>query len=214
MEKIVKDFLDSGLTEAEFYNLPMDDLYNLRDYLCLLRGKDAQFRDLIKAPVDSMRGKCDWINDVTFNALQSSSTGKYLSSTIWLIDDAGTSVITKKDKESGKYQGLAQGQIPFVYRLSKNVRELIKRYKELDLIQGELGEIDQIGRSVYDGWLVYRTSASGKISINYFPNVEMTIWNDADLLAAYSERKSSSIGRPIISKEEREAVLSRIQVRL
>ena len=50
MKQIIRDFLNSDMTESEFYNLSKDNLINLKDYLLQLKSKDEQFIYLIKNP--------------------------------------------------------------------------------------------------------------------------------------------------------------------
>ena len=212
MEENICDFLSSELTEAEYFNLSKEDLVNLREFLLKLEEKDEKFLKLIKEPVDSMKGKCNWVSDVAFHALQKEPKGEYILSSIWLLPTDVHNVIARFDEKRERYVELAE-RIPFVYRASKNVRTLIKRQEELDLIQDELHEIDQVGKNYYDGLLCRKESISKNFSVIYFPNVGMSIWSNGDLLANYYRRQIKEYDKPYLNEENKDKVLSKIQIK-
>ena len=82
MNKVLCDFINSDLTESEYFGLTKDKLITLKDYLLSMREKDKEFKELIKEPLDSMKDKCGWISSVGYNLLQQKTTGEYISSTI------------------------------------------------------------------------------------------------------------------------------------
>lgn len=217
MDKAIVDFLNSGLTESEFFNLSSEELITLKDYLIGMRAKDKEFMKLIKEPLDSMKDKCGWINTIGYNVLHHNLTGEYITSSIKLFPVEGRVLIVHKKFDSDKYTNLAEG-FPKFYLLNRGIRIENERSKELPYIQDELGEIDQIGISFYKGLLGSRQSVSGNFGIAYHPNVTMDVYtmdgvHYDGLLARYSERKIKEYEKPYLEEEEKNKILTKIQVR-
>lgn len=212
MEKNICDFLNSSLTESEYYNSSMEDLISLKDYLLKLKAKDKEFLDLIKEPVTSMKEKCSWIGDVAFDALQKESTGKYLLSSIWLIPADGEHLIAHLGEGMDGYKDLAV-KIPRIYMMGRRIKTHIRRQDDLKYVQDELHEIDKVGRSFYDGILHPQKSISENFNILYTPNVGMSVWTNDELVANYFVRQMELSDKPYLSEENKDQVLTRIQVK-
>ena len=212
MKKNIRDFLNSDMIESDFYNLPKEDLICLRDYLLQFKAKDVEFMNLIKEPLSLMKEKCSWIDDVAFSALQIESTGKYFNSSVWLFPTKGNNLIVSTDKENDVFKDITE-KIYGIYLLNNNIRMQVKRQKELKMIQEELHEIDKIGRTYYDGLLYSQKSVSGYFDVSYTPNIGMHVWSDDELLAEYLVRKMKVYDRPYLKEEDKDKVLSRIQIK-
>ena len=217
MNKVIVDFLNSGLNESEFFNLSSEDLITLKEYLIEMRAKDKEFMELIKEPLDSMKDKCCWIKTIGYDVLYQDLTGEYIMSSIKLFPVEGRQLTVHKKFDSDKYTNLAE-RFPKFYLLNKGIRTENDRSKELPYIQDELGEIDQIGISFYKGLLGSRQSVSENFGIAYRPNVTMDVYTMDDvhydeLLARYPVRKMKEYEKPYLDEEEKNKVLTKIQVR-
>ena len=212
MKQIIRDFLNSDMTESEFYNLSQDNLINLKDYLLQLKSKDEQFIYLIKNPYNSMKEKCNWIDNIAFSAIQIKSTGDYYQSSIWLLPTKGNNIITKINKERKVYKDIAD-KIPKIYLVNKNIKTQIERQEDLKNIQEELHEIDQIGRKYYDGLLYPQKSISENFKMYYTPNIGMSLYSDNQLLANYYIRQMKEYDKPYLNNEEKNKILTRIQIK-
>ena len=211
MRQIIRDFLDSDKTESDFFDLQKENLISLREYLLELQAKDKEFMDLVDEPVSSMKEKCQWIKDIAFNLFQKVSDGEIFSSTVWLFPDKGSNLIVKSDRKTGEYKELAE-RIPKIYLISGRIREHIRRQGELKHIQEELHEIDQTGRTFYDGLLYPKKSISGHFDVHYFPNVGTNLFNDGDSIANYYVRPMKIYEKPYLNDENKSKVLTRIQL--
>ena len=211
MKQITRYFLNSDMNEADFYNLPKDNLITLREYLLDMLNKDNEFLNLIGEPLSSMKEKCPWINDIGYDMLQLAVTGSTIDSTIWLFPTDGHNMIVSKNKNSSIYDDLAK-VIPSIYLLDKNVKKRIKRQNELLFIQDELHEIDKIGRNFYDELLYDKTSISGDFDISYVPNIGMYVYTDNEFLAACLVRNMKSYQKPYLKDKQKDKVLARIQL--
>ena len=214
MEQIAHDFLNSGKTEAEFFNLPKENLIDLKEYLLQMKAKDKEFMVLINEPFISMKEKCPWIGDVAFKFLQNELPEKS-SSSVWLFPINGERLIAMRDRENGYYGDITiHSSSPLHLLLSKNTRIHIKRKEELASIQKELRVIDEIGRSYYDGLLYPQKSISGYFAVSYIPNMGMSIWasNYIDLIATFLSKEIKIYNKPYFSEEEKDKVLTKIQI--
>ncbi len=212
MNKNIRDFLNSDMTESEFYNLSKEDLINLKEYLLQMKSKDKEFMDLVKEPVNSMKEKISWIDDIAFDASQNKTTGDYSFTTIWIFPKEGEHLIVESDRESGFYKDIAD-KIPTMYLLNKNIRTRVKRQDALDFLQEELYLIDHFGRGFYDGLLYPKKSVSGNFEIGYTPKLGMYVWNDSELVTDYLEKKIKRYDKPHIKDNEKEKVLTKIQIK-
>ena len=166
MRAIIKEFLDSDLTESEFFNLPKEDLMSLKDYLEVCREQDAKFRGLIEKPFSSIQDKCDWIQRIGFGSLQNDDA-VYLMS--WLNLFAADGIDLSVSLKNGEYKDLAQ--IPTLYLLNKKSRILLDRQEDLYFIQDELHELDEVGRDVFSGFSKSTSLTKSKSSFPFFLTV-------------------------------------------
>lgn len=212
MEKRIQDFLESDLTESEFFNLSSDDLITLKDYLLEMRAKDEEFKELIKEPLNSMKDKCGWINSIGYFVLNKEGTGEYILSSIPLFTVDGRTIIVDRLIDSGEYKSLSE-RIPKVYLLNSGVRTDFNRQKELIYIQDELREIDLTGRSFYGDSLRIEQSVSGNFKVSYRPNLTMSLWGQDEVLATYPVRKMKEYEKPYLDEEGKKKILTRVQLR-
>ena len=217
MESIIRDFLNSELTESDFFGLSKEDLISLKEYLELLIEIDAKYQSLIKEQFDSIKKKCDWIERVGFASSQQETTGKYLKSWLNLFATDGINLSASLTNGDVEYIDLAR--IPSIYLLSKRNRIRSNRQEELSLIQNELHEIDEVGRKLYDGTLYPQKTISDYFTIDYTPELGIDLFgnNDEysnDLIARYYKRSDKYYDKPILNDEvKKEKLLTRIQIK-
>ena len=214
MNKVLWDFINSDLTEADYFGYSKDDLITIKDYFLSMQKKDEEFKKLIKEPLDSMKDKCGWINDLGYTMLQQSETGEYISSALYLFPNEGKNLIIRKRYDSDDYTELAE-KFPKFYLFNKAIRERYERQKEIPLIQDELREIDKIGQSFYDGQLHAKNSVSEIFQIYYVPNMRMEVYlpSDQEVMAYYHINKMKEYDKPLLNEEQKEKVLTKIQIR-
>lgn len=212
MEKDIYTFLNSDLTEAEYYHLSKDNLINLKDYLLEMREKDKEFRNIVKEPIEAIKEKCNWLQDIGFDSLQKPETGEYLESSIWLFTVNGHNIIVHKKFENNKYVGLGE-KLPVIYLVSGKNREFVKRQKELANIQEELEIIDSVGHSFYDGLLYSKDTISKNFHASYTPGLGMTLWENTnyELIASFYERKIKEYNKAYFNNDNKGKVLTKIQ---
>ena len=212
MKQVVKAFLNSDSTEADFFDLSKEDLITLKDYLESLLSKDNEFQNTINEPLESIRNKCDWVEGIGFNGLQLSDSGEYFHSgvNIFAKDNADLIVTSKDNMEDYKEVSL---YIPKIYHASSKVRTLINRQGDLNKIQEELKEIGKIGCEIYDGALYPKKSASGMFEISYRPNIGLDVWSNDDLVAGIYERPIKVYNTPYLSGKNACKVLTKIQIK-
>ena len=214
MRTIIKEFLDSDLTESEFFDLPKEDLMSLKDYLEVCRKQDAKFRGLIEKPFSSIQDKCDWIQKIGFGSLQNDDT-VYLMS--WLNLFAADGIDLSVSLKNGEYKDLAQ--IPTLYLLNKKSRIRLDRQKDLYFIQDELHEIDEVGRDVFSGFSLSKRSISKSFNADYMPELGLDLFtcNDEyglDFILRSYERHGYYYDKEIITNQaEKEKVLNRVQIK-
>lgn len=221
MQDIIKDFLNGELTESEFFGLPKEDLISLKEYLELLKERDAKYQSLIKEQFGSIKKKCDWIEKVGFGSLQVEATGKYQMSWLNLFATDGIDLSVSLANDFDEYVDLAK--IPNLYLLSKSSRIRSNRQEELSIIQDELHKIDEVGRNLYDGALYPKKSISNSFITHYSPELGIDLFCNDDaysnnLMARYYERPlrhpSRYYDKPIIKDEtKKEKLLTRIQIK-
>lgn len=211
METDIKNFLNSDLVESEYYNLPKEDLINLKQYILMIKEKEKEFQRLVEQPVKSMQEKCNWLAGTNFQGIQSEVNGEFIlhSIILWGVDNINL-VARYKDK-LGKYVGLVEW-IPKIYLLNKRIRTIIKRQNDLNLIQGELGDVASIGQTIYDG-LFHKYSISENFSIIYLHPDSIAILNNHILLAKYLDNQHKSKDKELLNNEEKQKLLTKIQIR-
>ncbi len=212
MEKKIQDFIYSGQTEAEFFHLSNGDTITLGDYIQQRNEKDAEFLKLVKEPIQSIKKKCSWLDDIAFHGLQQHHTKDYLMSSIWLFPTSGTPLITHVDKDSGQFLDLAE-RIPKLYLLRKSTRELVRRQKELVKLQRELHEIDEAGCDFYLDSLYPQTSISGHFHLHHTPNIGVHVFADDESLANFFVRPMKTYDKPYLDDSEKNKVLAKIQLK-
>ena len=212
MEKNIKAFINSGQTEADFFHLSNGDTITLGDYIQQRKEKDAEFLKLVKEPIQSMKKKCSWLDDISFNGLQQNHTKDFLMTSIWLFPTSGTPLITHVDKDSGEFLDLAE-RVPKIYLLRKSVRELVRRQKDLPMIQKELHDIDEAGCEFYVDALYPQTSISGHFHAHPKPNMGVYVFADDESLANFFVRPMKVYDKPFLSDSEKNKVLTKIQMK-
>ena len=210
MRAIIKEFLDSDLTESEFFNLPKEDLMSLKDYLEVCQKQAVKFRGLIEKPFSSIQDKCDWIQRIGFGSLQNDDA-VYLMS--WLNLFAADGIDLSVSLENGEYKDLAQ--IP----TNKESRILLDRQEDLYFIQDELHEIDEVGRDVFSGFSLTKRSISKSFTADYISGLGLDLFtcNDEyglDFILRSYERHGNYYDKEIITNQaEKEKVLNRVQIK-
>ena len=214
MRTIIKEFLNSDLTESEFFNLPKEDLMSLKDYLEVCQEQDAKFRGLIEKPFSSIQDKCDWIQRIGFGSLQNDDA-VYLMS--WLNLYAADGIDLSVSLKNGEYKDLAQ--IPTSYLLNQKSRILLDRLEDLLFIQDELYEIDKVGRDVFSGFPLTKRSISESFTADYMPELGLDLFtcNDEyglDFILRSYEFLGKNYDKEIITNQaEKEKVLNRVQIK-
>lgn len=204
-------FLTSGLKEEEFYHLKMKNLITLKEFLEVYKNLDEEFKLYVKSELDSIKNKCDWVEDIGFHALQDDLTGTYINSGIRLFANDDINLIANYNKATNKYEE-SNIQMPKLYLISKKIRTFFQRQEDLSMIQSELSDIDEIGRAFYDGLLYANYSISGNFEIHYTPSVGLDVFTEDELLASYSERHLKDYNKPFLSDEAKSRVLTLIQL--
>lgn len=212
MEEQVKTFLNTNLTEIEYYSLPKENLITLKEYLLQLKDKDNDFQSSIQEQFQSIKQKCNWLSAISFGGLIHES-GNYEITAIYLYTEDGIDLIANHNYSNDRYEGLTKN-VPKVYLLSRKVRKHLTRQKDIDLIQEELHEIENIGRKIYIDVLRPISSVSGNFKIYYTPHFGLSIYNDYDLIANYLNCSKKSKEKEFLKDEDsKEKLLKRILVK-
>ena len=211
MKEEIKKFLNNDLSEAEYYNLPKENLINLKQYILMIKEKEKEFQRLVKQPVKSMQEKCNWLAGVTFQGIQSEVNGEFIlhSIILWGVDNIN--LVARYKNELEKYVGIVEW-VPKIYLLSKKTRTTIKRQNSLDSIQSELSEVASVGKIVYDN-LFYQSSISKYFDITYLPPYGVVIFNNHDLLAKYLFNPYQTRSKELLNSGEKQKLLTKIQIR-
>lgn len=212
MKEQVKNFLNTTLTETEYYSLPKENLITLKEYLLQLRDKDNIFQTAIQEQFQSIKKKCVWLNAISFGGLINES-GNYVITAIYLYSKDGIDLIANYNHLSDRYEDLTKN-VPKVYLLSGKVRKHLSRQKDIDLIQEELREIENVGRNIYIDVLRPISSISNNFQIYYTPHVGLSIYNEDDLIADYLNCSKKSKEKEYLKEEDpKEKLLRRILVK-
>ena len=212
MKEQVKNFLNTTLTETEYYSLPKENLITLKEYLLQLRDKDNIFQTAIQEQFQSIKKKCVWLNAISFGGLINES-GNYVITAIYLYSKDGIDLIANYNYLSDRYEDLTKN-VPKVYLLSGKVRKHLSRQKDIDLIQEELREIENVGRNIYIDVLRPISSISNNFQIYYTPHVGLSIYNEDDLIADYLNCSKKSKEKEYLKEEDsKEKLLRRILVK-
>mgnify|MGYP004466156597 FL=1 len=212
MKEQVKNFLNTTLTETEYYSLPKENLITLKEYLLQLKDKDNIFKTAIQEQFQSIKKKCVWLNAISFGGLINES-GNYVITAIYLYSKDGIDLIANYNHLSDRYEDLTKN-VPKVYLLSGKVRKHLSRQKDIDLIQEELREIENVGRNIYIDVLRPISSISNNFQIYYTPDVGLSIYNEDDLIADYLNCSKKSKEKEYLKEEDsKEKLLRRILVK-
>lgn len=212
MEEQVKRFLNSSLTEAEYFSLPKENLITLKEYLLKLKNKDSDFQSAIQQQFQSIKQKCSWISEISFGGLIHES-GNYEITSIYLNSEDGINLIATHNASNNKYEDLSRN-VPKVYLLSGKVRKHLERQKDIDLIQEELQEIENIGRNMYIDVLKTISSISENFKIYYAPHFGLSIYNNYDLIAEYSNCSKKRKEKEFLKDEDtKQKLLKRILIK-
>lgn len=212
MKEQVKNFLNTNLTETEYYSLPKENLITLKEYLLQLKDKDNNFQTAIQEQFQSIKKKCVWLSAISFGGLIHESRN-YEITTIYLYSKDGIDLIANYNHSSDRYEDLTKN-VPKVYLLSGKVRKHLSRQKDIDLIQEELREIENIGRNIYRDVLRPISSISNNFRISYTPHFGLSIYNEYDLIANYLNCSKKSKEKEYLKEEDsKEKLLRRILVK-
>lgn len=204
-------FLRSGLKEEDFYHLKMKNLITLKEFLEEYKSLDEEYQKFITKEVESIKNKCNWIEDVGFYSLQNDRNGMYINTGVRLFAKDDINLIANYNKITNKYEE-SNTQIPKLYLISKRIRTFLQRKEELSYIQNELCDIDEIGRAFYDGLLSANFSISGNFEMHYTPSVGMDVFSEDELLASYTDRRLKEYDKCYLSEEPKAKILSLIQL--
>ncbi len=211
MNQQIHSFLNSELDEVDYYSLSRENLLNLKQFLLQLREKENEFQMAIQLPFQSIKEKCDWIKEISFDGLQSEENGEFKSSSVYLYANDGIDLIVKFNPNSGKYEELTK-EIPRLLFFSSKVRKFIKRQQSVDLIHDELHEIDDIGREIYKNFLV-STSISNNFKIYYSPHIGTYVYNGNELLAKYLNHPRKYDEEEFLNSRYKKRILTKIQIK-
>ena len=212
MKEQVKKFLNTTLTETEYYSLPKENLITLKEYLLQLKDKDNIFQTAIQEQFQSIKKKCVWLNAISFGGLINES-GNYVITAIYLYSKDGIDLIANYNHLSDRYEDLTKN-VPKVYLLSGKVRKHLSRQKDIDLIQEELREIENVGRNVYIDVLRPISSISNNFQIYYTPHVGLSIYSEDNLIADYLNCSKKSKEKEYLKEEDsKEKLLRRILIK-
>lgn len=212
MKEHVKNFLNTNLTETEYYSLPKENLITLKEYLLQLKDKDNNFQTAIQEQFQSIKKKCVWLNTISFGGLIHEN-GNYEITAIYLYSKDGIVLIANYNHSSDRYEDLTKS-VPKVYLLSEKIRKHLSRQKDIDLIQEELREIENIGRNIYSDVLRPISSISNNFQISYTPHFGLNIYNEYDLIASYLNCSKKSKEKEYLKEEDsKEKLLRRILVK-
>ena len=205
MNNIAKSFLESGLSEVEYFDLKEKKTVGLGEYLDEVHALDKEFHAAIKDQEKSIKEKFEWAQGLEFNGVQLDN-GEYYHSGVNLFLTDGGRIIADSEKNK-------KLEVPGILRISKKVRNHIIWQEDLDKIQTELREIGEIGRKMYNGYVCTRKSISGTFNITYIPGARLDVWNDYELVTGYIEREWTPYNKPEIkNKEEKQKILTKIQL--
>ena len=111
MNEQVKKFLNTTLTEAEYYSLPKENLITLKEYLLQLKDKDNDFQTAIQEQFQSIKKKCSWLSAISFGGLIHES-GNYEITAIYLYSKDGIDLIANCNHSSDRYEDLTKNYMP------------------------------------------------------------------------------------------------------
>ena len=183
MQEQVKKFLNSDLTEKEYYSVEEDNAVTLKEYLLQLHDIDNEFQSAIKEQFNLIAQKCNWLKSIYFDGLMLDNND-YNMISIYLDSKDGIDIIAKYNSSTDKYEELVKNT-PRIYLLSKKFKKKISRMEDLELIQNELREIENIGRNLYKDALKATSSISNNFNIYYSPQYGLYVYNKDDLIVNY-----------------------------
>ena len=212
MEKQIKLFLNSELDEGDYYSLSKENLLTLREYLLKLKEKDDEFQSRIQNQFNSIKEKCDWLEDINFDGVVKKD-GTYEMSAIYLNSNDGVNLIVRLNKNHDQYEELVK-KVPKLYLVSSKVRKHLARQEDIKYIQEELREIDNIGRDVYKGVLGFVYSRSENFLVYNTPNKCVSVYNDYELICEYlNESKKHKETGFLKDKDKKEKLLEKILIK-
>ena len=151
-----------------------------------MKDRDFKFHKIAKSEIESVKRKCDWVKNVSYDIFGRS----YDELTLIYFD-------TKNGWQVHAYQVVGEDKFtlyiaePERYiRYSKHHAEDRKRMKDLLTIQTELEEIKKIGESVYGRDLTEKHSVSGNFDANYKPEMGLLVYRGNNLLTAYATNQA------------------------
>ena len=210
MESIISEFIKSDKTESEFFGVDATNSMTLIEYLALLESVDERFQNFIVPEVDSIKEKLDWVSGVNFNCFQCDN-GVFIDPAYNIYAEDINGLIAVQDRYTHEYKELTKP--PKLYMISKRVRTLSKRQEDLALIQEELKKINEVATNVYNGYLYTMHSVSGNFDFHYRPGEGMLVGTKKEVLATYYKPFVKSYDNPVLTQEEQNDILNRVQVR-
>ncbi len=199
MKKRVRDFLDSGLNEIEYFSPDSKDcllldkafLITLRDYLAFLKSQEDKFNDAIKDEIKSIQSKCDWVESVGFDGFQLQKDEHFITSGV-KVNGLGFKINMYYDETLDEYLSR-----PFILPRFLCLREQTKQKRDLvdslDKVQPELENIEMAGQQFFNG-LLTKESASSEFGIYYEPFDGLFLQHGDSTLAYFDMGESNYYG--------------------
>ena len=128
MQEQVKKFLNSDLTEKEYYSVEEDNAVTLKEYLVQLHDIDNEFQSAIKEQFNLIAQKCNWLKSIYFDGLMLDNDA-YNMISIYLDSKDGIDIIAKYNSSTEKYEELVKNT-PKIYLLSKKFNKKEKNRNE------------------------------------------------------------------------------------
>lgn len=208
MDSDIIIFLNSTMNESEFFHVPGFDTITLGDHLESMKTFDEAFLWACQDALKSMKKKCDWVQNVSFNG-----TGEFFQTGVRIFTIDNDEIIATLNVKNGKYEAPVK-EVPKMYLISKKVRNSIQRIEELSLIQKELLDIDIIGREIYVGMLYPSESISGNFTITYTSNVGMDVIHKKDenyeLIASFYNSNKKNTEKAYLNDNSKPKLLNKI----
>ena len=213
MNEEIKLFLNCDLNEADYFSLSKDNLLTLKDYLLQFKDKDNDFTSSIQSQFESIKEKCSWVTSISFGGYIHKD-GIYGITSIYLNSEDGIDLVAEYNKKTNRYEGLIkEDKVPQIYLISRKIRKLLLRQKDINIIQDELREIERIGRDIYIDVLFPINSASENFQICYVPHTGLYVYDHHVLIAKYLMCKPKHVEKEFLRDNvKKEKLLRKILI--
>ena len=211
MDKIIKEFFKSDKDEAEFFGVSRKNSMTLGEYQNEMKELDRKFQIRAQFEINSIKRKCNWVDEVWFYAMEDLQKHNLFFPTIYLYDKKGREIYAYSSKLDGNYEA---DEVPKIYQLTSAGKLDALRRQDIGKIKQELTEIGNIAEGVYKYKLHGENSVSDNFNAIYRPESGLYVFtSNSENISAHLKPNRKNYDKPLIKDNNNGKVLKKILIK-